>query len=185
MSIRLEAARDHGNHLTERGYAARGPALPRSPRLAIVTMYTGVVFSVVAMVVPVIEQVTKQGLSRHLQEVYPSYSLSALVVASVVVYLVTIEVVGIVAWLWMTWAVRRRKRWAPAAATVILVLACGVALVNLTVQEYGRTVLPTDLGLIGLLPCFAGLVAVVLLWRRNRRESHRRRASRPGPRLAR
>jgi hypothetical protein len=38
---------------------------------------------------------------------------------------------------------------------------------NLTVSEYGQPILPTWLGVVGLLPCLAGLVAVVLLWRRS------------------
>jgi hypothetical protein len=86
--------------------------------------------------------------------------------SAVVAYLVTIGGLGVVAWLWTVRAVSRHKRWARPAATALFVLASGLALLDLTVQEYGRRILPTQVGLIGLLPCLAGLVAVVLLWRR-------------------
>lgn len=62
--------------------------------------------------------------------------------------------------------VRRGWRWAPLFATVILLVALAVAGADLAVSEYGQPILPMWLGLVGLLPCVAGLVAVVLLWRR-------------------
>lgn len=83
-------------------------------------------------------------------------------------YLYGIGALGALCWLWMAWAVSRRKRWARPVATTIFVLAGGVALFNLLVQEYGNTILPTPLGVLGVLPCLAGLVAVVPLWTRDR-----------------
>jgi hypothetical protein len=84
-------------------------------------------------------------------------------------YLVTIGALGITAWLWMVWAVIKQRRWARPAATTLFVLASGLAVANLTVREYGQTILPTQVGLVGLLPCLAGLAAVTLLWMRERR----------------
>lgn len=169
MAVRFKADRGHGKKPAEPGGVARGPALPPSARRAVVAMYTGLVLTIVAMLVPIIQQASTDELSRHLHEVYAGSNVDPPAASAVVAYLVIIGALGIVAWLWMVWAVRGQQRWARAAATVLFVLASGLALVNLTVQEYGRTILPTDLGLIGLLPCLAGLAVVVLLWRRERR----------------
>ncbi len=54
-------------------------------------------------------------------------------------------------------------------AAAFLVLGAVLAVVDLSATEYGRPILPTWLGVLGLLPALPGLVAVVLLWRRTRR----------------
>src|SRR5690606_38605903 len=108
-------------------------------------------------------------LSRHLEEVYAGYAASGPAVSMIRIYLLTTGAVGVVTWLWMVWAVRARKRWAPAAATVIFVLATVLASANFFIQEYGQALIPAQFALAGLLPCLAGLVAVVLLWTRDRR----------------
>jgi hypothetical protein len=132
-------------------------------------MYTGLALTIVAMLIPIIDQASNDGLSRHLQDVYAGYNVDVPAASAVLAYLVTIGALGIVAWLWMVWAVTKQRRWARPTATALFVLASGLAVVNLTVQEYGQTILPTQVGLIGLLPCLAGLAAVALLWRRERR----------------
>lgn len=83
----------------------------------------------------------------------------------IVTYLVTVGALGTASWLWTIWAVKRQKSWALTTATIIFVLASGDALVNLLAREYGNTILPTPLGILVVLPCLAGLVAVILLWR--------------------
>jgi hypothetical protein len=147
-------------------HSTRAPALPHSARRAVVVMYAGLALTVVAMVIPIVDQASTDSLSRHLQDVYAGYSVDPPATSAVVAYLLTIGGLGVATWLWMAWAVRRRKRWVRPAATALLVLASGLALLDLTVQEYGRTILPTQVGLLGLLPCLAGLAAVTLLWRR-------------------
>jgi hypothetical protein len=141
-------------------------ALPRSARRAVAAMYVGLALTVIAMIVPIVEQTSTDTLSRHLHDVYAGYDVDAPAASAVVAYLVTIGGLGIVAWLWTLWAIRRRKRWVRPAATALFLLAGAIALADLTVQEYGRTILPTQLGLVGLLPCIAGLLAVILLWMR-------------------
>jgi hypothetical protein len=135
-------------------------------RTAVLAMYVGLVLTVVAAIVPVVDEASTDSLSQHLQDVYAGYGVDVPATSAVLAYLLTIGALGVVAWLWMLWAVRRRRPWARPAATVLFLLASGLALVNLTVQEYGQTILPIRVGLVGLLPCLAGLVAVVLLWRR-------------------
>lgn len=166
--IRFRTDRAETNQLAERGGGAREPALPRSARRAVAAMYTGLGLTIVAMLVPIIDQVSGD-LSRHLHEVYAGYNVDVPAASAVLAYLVTIGALGILAWLWAVWAVTKQKRWARAAATALFVLASGLAVVNLTAQEYGQVVLPPQVGLAGLLPCLAGLAAVTLLWMRERR----------------
>lgn len=141
-------------------------ALAQSTRGAMVAMYTGLALTVLAMLGLVRYLASTDGLTEHLHEVYEGYA-SPPDEAGVAAYLFTLGALGVLGWLWMLWAVRRQKRWAPPVATVLFLLAGVVALANLTVEEYGQTILPTSIGLAGLLPCIAGLVAVVLLWRRH------------------
>lgn len=129
-------------------------------------MYAGLALTIVAMIVPIADQASTDSLSRHLQEVYAGYDVDVPPASAVLAYLVTIGGLGVVAWLWVVSAVKRHKQWARPAATALFVLGSGLAVLDLTVQEYGRTILPAPVGLVGLLPCLAGLVAVVLLWRR-------------------
>jgi hypothetical protein len=108
-------------------------------------------------------------LAQHLHDVYAGYVTNPPEAGAVAAYLFTLGALGVVGWLWMLWAVRRQKRWARLVATVLFLVAGVVALADLTVTEYGQTILPIQIGLAGLLPSLAGLVAVVLLW--IRRES--------------
>ena len=144
--------------------------MPRTPatheRSAILTMYIGLALTVVAAIVPIIDQAWTDSLSQHLHDVYAGYDVDAPATSAVLAYLATVGALGTLAWLWTLWAVNTQRHWARPVATVLFLLACGLAIVNLTVQEYDQTILPMRLGLVGLLPCVAGLVAVVLLWRR-------------------
>ncbi|RJL36206.1 hypothetical protein D5H75_02150 [Bailinhaonella thermotolerans] len=87
------------------------------------------------------------------------------------VLLSAIGALGVISWLCTAWAVRRGKRWARPAATVLLALGVVVGLTGLLTQDTsGDTGLPPALGWIGMAPCLAGLLAVALLWRRPRPE---------------
>ena len=81
-------------------------------------------------------------------------------------YLVGLEMLAVLAWVLTILVVRRRPRRAPLLAAAFLVAGAALAIVDLTVTEYGRPILPTWLGVLGLLPCVPGLIAVVLLHRR-------------------
>ena len=139
--------------------------LPQSARRAVLAMYTGLALTVVAMLALVFDLASSGVLAEHLDEVYEGYA-SPPDKAAVAAYLFTLGALGVVGWLWTVWALRRRKRWARLVATVLFLIASIVAVADLTVTEYGQTILPIRVGLAGLLPCIAGLVAVVLLWSR-------------------
>ena len=141
-------------------------ALPVSARRAVVAMYVGLALTIAAMLALIFDLAATGGLAQHLREVYAGYVANPPDEAGVAAYLFTLGALGVLGWLWMLWAVRRRKRWARPVATVLFLLASAVALINLTVTEYDQTILPTQVGVAGLLPCVAGLAAVVVLWRR-------------------
>jgi hypothetical protein len=71
------------------------------------------------MLVPIIEEASSEALSRHMHEVYRSYSLSTLVALAVLAYLVILGSLGIVTWLWIVRAVRRQQSWARAAVILL------------------------------------------------------------------
>ena len=133
-------------------------------------MYAGLALTVAAAVVAIVEHATG-ALSRHLHDVYsgtppchpdlrfwPTCSYSARSAPLGGCGLCGPSGGGSVG--------------LPPVSTVLFVLATGLAVANLTIREYGQTILPTNLGLVGLLPCLTGLVAVTLLWRA-RDGSHR------------
>lgn len=146
--------------------AARDQGLPTPERRAVVAMYAGLILTVIAVLVVIVDQMSTNVLSRHLRDVYAGYTASEPVESAIVAYLAIVGALGTVAWLWTIWAVRRQKRWTRPVATMLFLVASGLALVNLVVEEYGHTILPTVFGVVGVLPCVAGLVAVLLLWRR-------------------
>lgn len=115
-------------------------------------MYTGPGLTIVAMLVPIIELASTCELSRHLHEVYAGHNVNVPAASAIVAYLVTIGALGIVAWLWMVWAVRRHKRWARAAATVLFVLASGLAWSASPSRSTARRFCPPTLGLLACFP---------------------------------
>lgn len=142
----------------------------RSASPAIVAMYVGLALTVLAAAVVFFDQSIGGMLDAHTRAAYSGTHAGELgtVNDAVRTYLYVTGAIGVACWLWMIWAVRQHRRWARASATTIFVCAAGLALVNLLAEEYGNTILPTTLGVVGVLPCLAGLVAVVLLWKPDR-----------------
>ena len=139
-----------------------------SAKRAVVVMYAGLALTVIAVLAVMIGD---GSINRHFHEVYDPYIGAAKAdedKGPLVTYLYMVGGIGVISWLWMVWAVKRAKRWARGVATIVFLLATVDALVNLLMQEYHKTILPTSIGLAGVLPCVAGLVAIVLLWTRDR-----------------
>lgn len=136
-------------------------------RRAVVAMYVGLGFTLVAAVVPY----TTHLLADHIRAGYPAYTQER-IDAAVTTYLVLLSIVGalgVAAWLWTTWAVKAGRRWARPAVTVMSVLGVGVGLVGLLTRDTsGDTGLPPALGWAGMAPWPAALLAVALLWRNPR-----------------
>ncbi len=143
----------------------------RRHRGIMAVMWTGLALTAVAAVYPFLDSATTQLLADHIRAGYPTYSRTR-IDAAVTTYLVLSSVVGtlgVLAWLSTIWVVRAGKRWARPAATVMFVLAVSVALTGLLTRDTsGATGLPPALGWAGTVPCLAGILTLVLLWRRPR-----------------
>jgi hypothetical protein len=137
-----------------------------SSRGVVGALYAAVGLELLGAAVPVVDLDARGTIAAHLQALYSPYGVPAPDASLVVVYLVAVGVVGALLWLAAIRALRRGWRWARLFSTAVLLGALAVAGADLTVSEYGQPILPTWLGLVGLLPCVAGLVAVILLWRR-------------------
>ncbi|GAA2434112.1 hypothetical protein GCM10010433_38510 [Streptomyces pulveraceus] len=137
-------------------------------------MYTGLGLAVIATIVPYTDRATTHLLADHIRAGYPTYTPDR-IDSAVSTYLVLLSVVGalgVLAWLWTTWAVRAGKRWARPAVTVMSVLGAGVGLTGLLTKDTsGATGLPPALGWAGMAPGLAALLAVALLWSRPRQPS--------------
>ena len=139
-------------------------------RPAIGAMYAGLGLTVVAMIVPYVDHVTANVLTDHIRAGYPAYAQARIdsAVTTYLVYLSVVGALGIICWLGTIRALKAGKRWARGAATVMFALGTGIALIDLLVRDTsGDTGLPPLLGWAGMLPCLAGLLAVMLLWRRS------------------
>lgn len=145
----------------------RATAHPQRP--AIAAMYAGLALTIAATVVLYVDHATANTLAGHIQAGYPAYSAARVDAAASVylVYLTVLGALGVACWVAAIWAVRSGLRFARAATTSVFAAGTAVALFDLLVTDTsGDTGLPPLLGGAGLLPCVAGLVAVVLQWRR-------------------
>ncbi len=140
-----------------------GKARLRNRRRAIVAMGLGLLLTVVELIALVIDQTAVHGIAHHLSALYAPYGLHP-DPDWLFYYLYATTATGILLWLTTIWVVRRQKRWARVIAATVFVVATGIALLNLSVSEYGTRIFPLFWGILGLLPCVAGLAAVVLLW---------------------
>jgi predicted permease len=130
-------------------------------------MHVGLALTVLAVLAVVIGSADLTRQLHDIEDAFVGAGKAGQSSSIVVTYLLVVCGLGIVSWLWIGWAVRKGKRWVRPVATVVFVVATGIALLNLVMEEYGRTLLPTLLGVAGVLPCVAGLAAVVLLWKRD------------------
>lgn len=141
----------------------------RPNRLPLAAGYAGLALTIAAILVLYADHLTANVLAAHIRAGYPSYTAARIDAATTVylVYLSVLGVLGIAGWAITIGAVARRKPWARWLATGLFVAGTGIALFNLTVRDTsGDTGLPALLGWAGILPCVAGLVLVITLWRR-------------------
>jgi len=126
-------------------------------------MYGGMALTVVAAAALLVDLATADTLTARLNAAYPAdYSAAKMASerSTALTYLFGAAAAGVPLW-WATLRAHRAGRsWTRPMATMVFVVATCLAVFNLAV------LLPVTLGVIGLLPCLAGLVAVVGLWRR-------------------
>jgi hypothetical protein len=141
----------------------------RYTRSAIVAMYAGLALTLVAMLVLYADHATANVLASHIQAGYPRYGQARIgtAVTTYLIYLSALGALGILSWLCTIWAASTRKLWARWVATGLFAFGTSIALFNLLVKDTsGDAGLPPLLGWVGMLPCLAGLLAVILLWRK-------------------
>ena len=139
-------------------------------RSAIGAMYAGLGLAIVAMILPYVDHATANVLADHIRAGYPSYTQLRIdsAVTTYLVYLSVVGALGVICWSWTIWAIKAGKQWARGAATAMFALGTTIALIDLLIKDTsGDTGLPPLLGWAGVLPCLAGLLAVVLLWKRS------------------
>ena len=137
-------------------------------RPTIIAMHAGWTVTASALAAVWVDHATGNLLARHIQAAYPHYSRAHVTSAAAVylIYLSVIGALGIIAWASSLRAVKQGRHWIRPAATLIFIVATGLALTNLLIKDTsGDTGLPALLGWIGLLPCLPGLLTVILLWR--------------------
>lgn len=136
-------------------------------RSAVVAMSIGLLLTAVVTAAPFLGSPHGELISRHVESGYPSYTAEEVASATGIylAWLAIAGVLGLACWITCIAATRAGKRWAPWVALVALVVGASIGLFDLTIRDTsGDTGLPPLIGWLGLLPCGAGLVAVLLLW---------------------
>ena len=131
-------------------------------------MYVGLSLTVVATAAPYVDHATGEVLADHVRHGYPTYSAGRVdeAVTAWLAILTVVGALGLVCWVVMIRAARAGSAWVRPAATVSFALGSTLALTALLTKDTsGEVGLAPLLGWLGVLPCLAGLVAVVLLWR--------------------
>lgn len=136
----------------------------------LLALYAGLALTVIAAVAPLIDIATVDTLTDHVRQAYPDWPASEVSKDrdAIAIYLAVAGGLGLVCWLVAIGAVAARRRWAKIAVTVLFAAGTLIALTNMSLGgENYDTILPPAYGLLGLLPCLAGLAAVVLVWRKD------------------
>ncbi len=140
-------------------------------RGALVALWAGLVLTIAVTAFAFIDNATARVLADHIGATYPAYA-PVEIDAAVSAYLVILAVIGglgVVGWLSTIGVARISRRAAGALASVLLVIAVVLALAGLTISDTsGEVGLAPLLAWLQLLPCVAGLAAVVLFWRKSR-----------------
>lgn len=135
-------------------------------RAALPMLWLGLGATVLTMLAVVLDEAAIGSIADRTEQVYRGSPVAAPDAGSfVVTYLLTVGAAGVLGWLWAAWGASRQRRWTRPVSTVLLVLGVAFAVLGLTAAEYGSMLVPTWLGVLGLLPSVVGLAAVVRMWR--------------------
>ena len=96
---------------------------------AVRAMYVGLFLTIVALIVPFVDQDTGHVLAHHVRDGYPTYTQDR-IDSAVTAWLAVLSVMGalsIASWVWTIWAVKVGKPWARWAAMAMLVLGTSLA----------------------------------------------------------
>ncbi|TCK27147.1 hypothetical protein [Pseudonocardia endophytica] len=136
---------------------------------ATTTLWAGLGASLVSAAAVLVDQATVGSIHARLAEVYAGYDVPWQDSESfLVTWLLAVGLLGTVGWLATLRGATRGRRWTAPTATVLFLLGLGAAGFDMVAAEYGRTLFPTWITALGLLPVVVGAVATVLLWRERR-----------------
>lgn len=123
---------------------------------------SAVVLSVVLAAAAVIDQSVGHTLGDHAAVLYAPYGKPA---SAALLYglLYTVAGLDLLLWLPVLRSAGSRGRWALVLAAVATTIAASLAVLLLTVTEYGQRLYPSLWGGLALLPAVAGLLTVALL----------------------
>ncbi|TYQ01508.1 UNVERIFIED_ORG: EmrB/QacA subfamily drug resistance transporter [Gordonia westfalica J30] len=135
-------------------------------RPAVIALYLGAALTVLATVVPFAATDVLRDHIAHGYPDYPAADLDAAVTAYLVV-LGTIGGLGLLGWLVSARAVRRGRTYARWLSAGLFAAALLVAVTLIFIKDTsGEVGLAPAVGWLQVLPCIAGLVAVLTIWRR-------------------
>ncbi|WP_166975028.1 hypothetical protein [Brevibacterium atlanticum] len=142
-------------------------------RSTFVALWVGLGLTVIAIVSA---QLGRPIIGGHIRSGYPSISHNE-IATGVDFYVTSLTIVGalgLLGWAVTIWSAHRGSRWIRWAAVLLALTGTSVAAFALLVRDTsGDTGLPPLIGTIGLLPCAAGLVAVILMFTRSATSANR------------
>lgn len=136
-------------------------------RSAYVALWIGLGLTVLTVVNA---QLGSSLIGDHIRSGYPALAENE-IAAGVGFYTTSLTVLGVLGalgWVVTIWSARRGSGWARWIAAALALSGTTIAAFALLVRDTsGDTGLPPLIGTIGLLPCAAGLVAVVFMFTRS------------------
>lgn len=139
-------------------------------RKVMLSILAGFLLTLGSTLYVVIDVATTNRLTDHIRAAYPTWSQNDVNAdkLAIVSYLIGFGILGLTTWLWSASVVKNEKPWSRKAITTAFFVGTGLALMNATLSggAYDQIV-PTAYGVAGLIPSVAGLVAVILLWKRD------------------
>ena len=140
-------------------------------RGALAALWVGMALTVAVTVYSFFDATATNVLADHISASYPAYTADE-IDAAVWAYLAILTVIGalgVMGWAGTLLLARRGRSGAGWLASGLLVIGFLAAISGLSITDTSGDVgLAPLLGWLQLLPCVAGLAAVVLLWRRPR-----------------
>lgn len=153
---------------------AQSPA-HRNLRSAVVAEVIGLVLTIACIVALYVDHANGDVLADHIRDGYPTYSVERIDHAATLylVYLTTLYVLGIGAWvaaIFLTAARRRVARW---VVPLLFLIGTSIAVLDLLVKDTsGSTGIAPLHGWLGVLPCVPGCVAAIATFASQRRLTH-------------
>ncbi|MYW63306.1 hypothetical protein GTY65_04315 [Streptomyces sp. SID8379] len=141
---------------------------PRSERRSI-AMHAGLLLTALTALAPLLDIATVDTLSAHVRDAYPGWGPHDVAADrnAIAGYLVGTGALGTLLWLLAVRGITTGRRWARTATTLGFTAGLSVALLNLGLRgEKYDVVVPYAYGTATFLPCVAGAVVVVSVWRR-------------------